>query len=97
MVAAAAALLQTYTANISSENYEIVHKILQTLIELCVGNSTNQLVILDHQVVESINHLLQMQSQDSECSHALTVAQCSLVSYQHLHCVKLVVSTKLAF
>ena len=97
MVAAAAAILQTYTANMSSENYEIVHKILQTLIELCVGNSTNQLVILDHQVVESINHLLQMQSQDSECSHPLTVTQCSLVSCQQFQCVKLVLFTKLAF
>ena len=80
MVAAAAALLQTYTANISSENYEIVHKILQTLIEMCVGNSTNQLVILDKQVVDSINHLLQAKESQLQCSHTLSLTRCNNVS-----------------
>ena len=80
MVAAVADLLQTYANSDCSDNYEIIHKILQTLIEMCVGNPTNQLVILDHQIIESINHLLHIRSHPPDCNHALSVLQCSVVS-----------------
>ena len=80
MVAAVADLLQTHASNECYDNYEIVHKILQTLIEMCVGNATNQLVILDHQIIESINHLLQMRSYPPMCTHVRSVLQCAAVS-----------------
>ena len=58
-MAKVALLLQTYTNDICSENYEQIKEVLQALIEMCVGNAANQQVILDKQVVDSINHILQ--------------------------------------
>lgn len=69
MVAAVAVFLQTHTINFSTENTELVQKILQTLIEMCVGNTTNQLVILDHHVIDSINTLLQADVTIPQCAH----------------------------
>lgn len=39
---------------------ELVHLILQTLIETCVGNFPNQEVIYNRQIVDVINTLLQL-------------------------------------
>ena len=36
---------------------DLVHLILQTLIEMCVGNYPNQLVIYNRQIVEALNHI----------------------------------------
>ena len=80
-----AGLLQTYSSNISSDNFEIVHKILQTLVEMCVGNATNQLVILDKQVVDAINSLLGIKHAQPQCSHPLTVTRINNVSDTVLH------------
>ncbi len=39
---------------------EQLHLILQTLIEMCVGNYRNQAVIFDCQIIEVINRILQL-------------------------------------
>lgn len=59
MVAEVANLLHTYTVSLTSQNLIQVHKILQCLIEMCVGNAENQQVILDKLIVEPLNRILQ--------------------------------------
>ena len=46
--------------NITSETIEALHQILQTLIEMCVGNYANQEVIFNKQIMTIINHILQL-------------------------------------
>ena len=60
VVAEVAEFLQTFTKNISPENYKQIKEVLQALIEVCVGNADNQQVVLDKQVVEPINRILQL-------------------------------------
>ena len=57
-----AEFLQTYTRDICSDNYKQIREILQALIEMCVGNPSNQQVILSKHVVDSINQILQLPS-----------------------------------
>ena len=58
MVAEVAEFLQTYTNDMSSENFKQISEVLQALIEMCVGNAANQQVILDKHVVDSINRIM---------------------------------------
>ena len=81
MVAALAGFLQTNTNSLCNENYELVHQILQTLIEMCVGNATNQLVALDNHVIHSINQLLQTNVPIPQCEHELSATQFTSVSH----------------
>ena len=60
VVGEVAEFLQTFTKNISPENYKQIKEVLQALIEVCVGNADNQQVVLDKQVVEPINRILQL-------------------------------------
>ena len=60
IVAAVAEFLQTYTDEICAENYAQIEKVLQALIEMCVGNPPNQHVILEKQVIDPINRILQL-------------------------------------
>ena len=46
--------------NITPETIEALHQILQTLIEMCVGNYPNQEVIFNKQIMTIINHILQL-------------------------------------
>ena len=46
--------------NITPETIEALHQILQTLIEMCVGNYANQEVIFNKQIMTIINHVLQL-------------------------------------
>ena len=64
VVAVVAEFLQTYTRDICSDNYKQIREILQALIEMCVGNASNQQVILSKHVVDSINQILQLPSND---------------------------------
>ena len=52
--------LHTYTGYLASENLGQINKILQSLIEMCVGNIENQIVILDKLVMEPLNRILQL-------------------------------------
>ncbi len=62
--------LHTYTGYLASENLGQINKILQSLIEMCVGNIDNQLVILDKLVIEPLNRILQLPAPErhTECT-----------------------------
>ncbi len=70
VVAEVANFLHTYTGYLTSENLGQINRILQSLIEMCVGNIDNQLVILDKLIVEPLNRLLQLPLPDKhiECN-----------------------------
>ena len=46
--------------SITPETITALHQILQTLVEMCVGNYTNQEVIFNKQIMTIINHVLQL-------------------------------------
>ena len=62
MVGEVATFLQKIfqSRNITPETIEALHQILQTLIEMCVGNYANQEVIFNKQIMTIINHVLQL-------------------------------------
>ena len=61
IVAEVAMLFHALTnGEIIPEYYEQIKDVLQTLIEMCVGNPPNQHVILEKQVVDPINRILQL-------------------------------------
>ena len=51
---------QHFYNDINSETMELMHLILQTLIETCVGNFPNQEVIYNRQIVDVLNTILQL-------------------------------------
>ena len=55
-----ALLLQHFYNDINQETMELVHLILQTLIEMCVGNFPNQEVIYNRLIVDVVNTILQL-------------------------------------
>ena len=46
--------------SITPDTIKAMHQILQTLIEMCVGNFANQEVIFNKQIMTIINHILQL-------------------------------------
>ena len=60
IVGAVALFIQYFYNNIDAETMELVHLILQTLIEMCVGNYPNQAVIFNRQIIDVINRILQI-------------------------------------
>ena len=46
--------------SITPETVEVLHQLLQTLIEMCVGNYINQEVIFNKQIIAIINYVLQL-------------------------------------
>ena len=61
-----AKFLQTYTSDICADNYKQIREILQALTEMCVGNPSNQQVILHKLVVDSINRILQFDKPNND-------------------------------
>ena len=59
-----ALLCQHFYTDISHETMELLHLILQTLIELCVGNYLNQKVIYNRQIMDVLNAVLQHDIRD---------------------------------
>lgn len=57
VVGEVALFIQNFSLDINSETMDLVHLILQTLIEMCVGNYPNQLVIYNRQIIEALNHI----------------------------------------
>jgi inositol 1,4,5-triphosphate receptor type 1 len=51
--------LQHFYSDINKENIELVNRILQTLVEMSVGNYYNQQVMFERQIVDIINRILQ--------------------------------------
>ncbi len=60
IVGEVAHFIQHFHNDIDAETMELVHLILQTLIEMCVGNYPNQAVIFNCQIIEVINRILRM-------------------------------------
>lgn len=58
VVGEVALFIQNFTLDLCSETIELVHLILQTLIEMCVGNYPNQVVIYSRQIIGSLNYIL---------------------------------------
>ena len=55
-----ATFLHTCTRDIVGSDHAQVDQILQTLIEMCVGNPKNQLVIFEAVIVEPLNRLMEI-------------------------------------
>ena len=81
VVGEVAEFLQTFTKNISPENYKQIKEVLQALIEVCVGNAENQQVVLDKQVVEPINRILQLGKQPAGQVNIM----CIITLYVHVY------------
>ena len=60
IVGEVANFLQVYYTEVNSETMELVHLILQTLIEMCVGNFPNQEAIFNRQIIDAINGILEL-------------------------------------
>ena len=60
LVGGVASFLQHFYHDINEETVELVHLILQTLIEMCVGNYSNQKVIFNRQILEALNSIFQI-------------------------------------
>ena len=66
VVGEVASFIQHFSLDINAETIDLVHLILQTLIEMCVGNYPNQLVIYNRQIIEALNHVFAMDVFDEE-------------------------------
>ena len=64
LVGEVALFIHNFSHNISVETVELVHLILQTLTEMCVGNYPNQAVIFNRQVLEALNSIFQIDIAD---------------------------------
>ena len=60
LVGEVALFIQHFYHDINEETVELVHLILQTLIEMCVGNYSNQKVIFNRQILEALNSIFQI-------------------------------------
>lgn len=66
MVAEVADFLQYFYNDLNAEIVELIHLMLQTLIEMCVGNYTNQVILFKKQIITVINHILLIDITDYE-------------------------------
>lgn len=66
IVGEVAVFIQHFLNDINAETMELVHLILQTLIEMCVGNYPNQHVIYNRQIIDVINRILQLDISEHE-------------------------------
>ena len=60
LVGDVALFIQHFYHDISVETVELVHLILQTLIEMCVGNYHNQAVVFKRQILDALNSIFQI-------------------------------------
>lgn len=77
VVAEVTTFLHTYTAGFNRENMGQIARILQALIEMCVGNVQNQQVIFDKLIIDPLNRILQLPLDDvhRECHFEETPLQ----------------------
>ena len=52
--------IHNFHLDINTDTMQLVHLILQTLIEMCVGNFPNQEVIYNRQILAVLNHIFQL-------------------------------------
>ena len=86
MVGEVATFLQQIfqSRSITPETISVLHQVLQTLVEMCVGNYTNQEVIFNKQIMTIINHILQ-----------LDITNITMDSDKHLRASKAMVHTNI--
>jgi len=83
LVGDVALFIQHFYHDISVETVELVHLILQTLIEMCVGNYPNQAVIFNRQILEVLNSIFQIDIVERHGGY--TVEDVSEPAAQHIH------------
>ena len=84
LVGGVASFLQHFYHDINEETVELVHLILQTLIEVCVGNYSNQLVIFNQQILEALNSIFQIDITERHGEYAEKVSGPYLYMYTHI-------------
>ncbi|XP_019861655.1 PREDICTED: uncharacterized protein LOC109590171 [Amphimedon queenslandica] len=55
------AFLHTFATDLSLNNLEQINAVIQSLIELCVGNIRNQVIAFNKLVMDPVNRILQLQ------------------------------------
>jgi inositol 1,4,5-triphosphate receptor type 1 len=60
LVGEVALFAQHFYTDVNQETMDLVHLILQTIIETCVGNFPNQEVIYNRQIIDVLNTILQL-------------------------------------
>ncbi len=86
IVAEVANFLHTYTRDLIGSDLKQINQILQTLIEMCVGNPKNQQVIFDTVVIEPLNRLLELSNNvtHNQCTNEVRFVQFHYIHpYQH--------------
>ena len=84
LVGGVASFIQHFYQDINEETVELVHLILQTLIEVCVGNYSNQKVIFNHQILEALNSIFQIDIVDRRGEYGEKVSE-PLALHTHTH------------
>ena len=72
MVAEVADFLQYFYHDLNAEIVDLVYLMLQTLIEMCVGNYDNQVIIFNKQIITTINRILLIDISDYETDSSST-------------------------
>ena len=72
MVAEVADFLQYFYHDLNAEIVDLVYLMLQTLIEMCVGNYDNQVIIFNKQIITTINRILLIDISDYESDSSST-------------------------
>ena len=75
LVGEVALFIEHFYHDINEETLELVHLILQTLIEMCVGNYSNQKVIFNHQILEALNSIFQIDIVDRRGEYGEKVSE----------------------
>ena len=83
VVGEVAVFIQNFTLDINRETMDLVHLILQTLIEMCVGNYPNQHVIYHRQIIEALNHIFAMKVFDKKARNYMRECTIKDVSYNY--------------
>ena len=66
VVGEVALFIQNFSLDVNAQTMDVLHLILQTLIEMCVGNYPNQVVIYNRQIIESLNHIFTLDVYDEK-------------------------------
>lgn len=84
VVGEVALFLQHFYTELNADTMDLVHLILQTLIEMCVGNYPNQVVLHNRQIVEALNHILAIDIADPHRSKYRIIDVRAHRSYTHI-------------
>ncbi len=76
IVGEVAHFIQHFYNDIDAETMELVHLILQTLIEMCVGNYPNQEVIFNRQIIDVINRILEIDIANQRQGYTIEDVSC---------------------